>query len=204
LLRRAPLPGRAVAPSKGDHHDHDRAGVPRQRASMPVLGRVGERSGKQGRFLRPRRDLGRRCRSDRARRADREIERCAGRKPANLGPSGGSGLTVPDGSGGHPRQLGDVGGDPPRLVARVSFKLLRSPRSARRSPAFPAYRAARPVVRRQQHNPRPLAHPVFRFGRTYQALKRDALLLRQNYQSRFRDTAHASLNHDSHFRNSGH
>jgi hypothetical protein len=47
-------------------------------ARLPVLGRVDERSPS---------------------RADREIERCAGRKPANLGPSGGSGLTVPDGSG---------------------------------------------------------------------------------------------------------
>jgi len=49
-------------PLEGDQYDHDRAGVPRQRASMPVLGRVGERSGKQRSFLRPRRDLGERGR----------------------------------------------------------------------------------------------------------------------------------------------
>ena len=84
---------RGIAPSKGDQHDHDRAGVPRQRASMPVLGRVGERSGKQRSFLRPRRDLGERGRSD------REIDRRAGdqRSRGTFAPSGGLGLTVPDG-----------------------------------------------------------------------------------------------------------
>jgi hypothetical protein len=95
------LPRRAIAPLKGDQHDHDRAGVPRQRASMPVLGRVGERSGKQGRFLRPRRDLGRRCRSDRARRADREID-----SRRTSAPSDGRGLTVPDGPGDQQRHTG--------------------------------------------------------------------------------------------------
>jgi hypothetical protein len=40
-------------------------GMPRQRKAMLVLGRVGERSGQQGSLLRPRRDLGQRCRSDR-------------------------------------------------------------------------------------------------------------------------------------------
>jgi len=97
LLRRHLPIWLCIAPSKGDQHDHDRAGVPRQRASMPVLGRVGERSGKQGRILRPCRDLGQRCRSDRARRPDREIDRCAGdqSKPRSLTPSGGCGLTVP-------------------------------------------------------------------------------------------------------------
>jgi hypothetical protein len=90
LLRRAPLPGRAIAPSKGDHHDHDRAGVPRQRASMPVLGRVGERAGKQRRFLCPRRDLGGR------RHLGREIDRRAGNRgnPRTFTPSGGCGLAV--------------------------------------------------------------------------------------------------------------
>ena len=90
MLRRAPLPGRAIAPSKGDHHDHDRAGVPRQRASMRVLGRVGERAGKQRRFLCPRRDLGGR------RHLGREIDRRAGNRgnPRTFTPSGGCGLAV--------------------------------------------------------------------------------------------------------------
>jgi hypothetical protein len=80
------------AQSKGDHHDHDRAGVPRQRPAMPVLGRVGESSGKQRRFLRPRRNLGER------RHPDREMDRCAGdRSPRTFTPSGGLGLTVPAG-----------------------------------------------------------------------------------------------------------
>ena len=65
--------------------------VPRQRASMPVLGRIGETSGTQGSFLRPRRDPGQRCR-DRARRADREID-----SRQIFAPSGGGGLTVPVG-----------------------------------------------------------------------------------------------------------
>ena len=84
---------RGIAPSKSDQHDHDRAGVPRRRASMPVLGRVGERSGKQRSFLRPRRDLGERGRSD------REIDRRAGdqHNRRTFAPSGGLGLTVPDG-----------------------------------------------------------------------------------------------------------
>ena len=77
-------------PLEGDQYDHDRAGVPRQRASMPVLGRVGERSGKQTRFLRPRRDLGSGC------RPDREIDRRAGDQGnrRTFAPSGGRGLTV--------------------------------------------------------------------------------------------------------------
>jgi hypothetical protein len=106
------LPRRAIAPLKGDQHDHDRAGVPRQRASMPVLGRVGERSGKQGRFLRPRRDLGRRCRSDRARRADREID-----SRRTSAPSDGRGLTVPDGPGDQQRHRARKSADWPRDVS---------------------------------------------------------------------------------------
>ena len=81
---------------------------------MPVLGGVGERSGKQGRFLRPRRDLGER------RRADREIDCCAGDQGNRriFAPSGGRGLTVPVGHAlcDERRQVGDVDGDPPRLV----------------------------------------------------------------------------------------
>jgi hypothetical protein len=106
---------RGIAPSKGDQYDHDRAGVPRQRASMPVLGRVGERCGKQGRFLRPRRDLGER------RRPDREIDRCVEDRsnPRTFTPSGGRGLAVPAGPAlcDESRQLGDVGGNAPGLVA---------------------------------------------------------------------------------------
>ena len=85
---------RGIAPSKGDQHDHDRAGVPRRRASMPVLGRVGERSGKQRSFL----ALAATWESAAAR--DREIDRRAGDQHTRgtFAPSGGLGLTVPDGS----------------------------------------------------------------------------------------------------------
>jgi hypothetical protein len=108
---------RGIAPSKGDQYDHDRAGVPRQRASMPVLGRVGERSGKHRSFLRPRRDLGER------RRSDREIDRRAGDQDNRraFAPSGGLGLTVPDGPADQPRQPGDVDGDAPGFVAGGSL-----------------------------------------------------------------------------------
>ena len=83
-----------LAPSKSDQHDHDRAGVPRRRASMPVLGRVGERSGKQRSFL----ALTATWESAAAR--DREIGRRAGDQHTRgtFAPSGGLGLTVPDGS----------------------------------------------------------------------------------------------------------
>jgi hypothetical protein len=100
LLRRAPFPWRGIARSKGDQYDHDRARVPGQRASMPVLDRVGERAGKQGRFLRPRRDLGQRCRSGRF-----LDPRGVGNRRTSA-PSGCNGLTVPDGPGDQPRQLG--------------------------------------------------------------------------------------------------
>jgi hypothetical protein len=85
---------RGIAPSKSDQHDHDRAGVPRRRASMPVLGRVGERSGKQRSFL----ALAATWESAAAR--DREIGRRAGDQHTRgtFAPSGGLGLTVPDGS----------------------------------------------------------------------------------------------------------
>jgi hypothetical protein len=57
---------------------------------MPVLGRVGERAGKQRRFLCPRRDLGGRC------HLGREIDRRAGNpgNPRTFTPSGGCGLAV--------------------------------------------------------------------------------------------------------------
>jgi hypothetical protein len=80
-----------------------RAGVSRQRASMPVLGRVSERSGKQRRFLRPRRDLGSGC------QPDREIDCRAGDQGnrRTFAPTGGRGLTVVDGRD-QPRQPGDI------------------------------------------------------------------------------------------------
>ena len=82
---------------------------------MPVLGGVGDRSGKQGSFLRPRRDLGKR------RSPDREIDRPVGdlSNRRTFAPSGGRRLTVPVGHAlcDERRQVGDVGGDPPRLIA---------------------------------------------------------------------------------------
>jgi hypothetical protein len=68
---------------------------------MPILGGVGERSEKQRRFLRPRRDLGSGC------RPDREIDCRAGNQGnrRTFAPSGGSGLTVPDGRSDQLRQL---------------------------------------------------------------------------------------------------
>jgi hypothetical protein len=66
-----------------------------------------------------------------------------------------------------------------------------------------ADRARLYTVRRQKHDPCPLAHPVLRLRRTRQAFKLGPLLLRQCNRCRFRDAAHASLNHDSTSRNSG-
>ena len=70
---------------------------------MPVLGRVSERSGKQRRFLRPRRDLGSGC------QPDREIDCRAGDQGnrRTFAPTGGRGLTVVDGRD-QPRQPGDI------------------------------------------------------------------------------------------------
>ena len=112
MLRRAPPPGRAIAPSKGDRHDHDRAGVPRQRASMPVLGRVGERAGKQRPFFALAATW------EGVASLGREIDRRAGNRgnQANFTPSGGCGLAVAAGPAlcDELRQLGDVGGDAPK------------------------------------------------------------------------------------------
>ena len=85
---------RGIAPSKGDQYmtmtAQEYRANERQRLSWAEFG---ERSGKQRSFLRPRRDLGERGRSDRG------IDRRAGdqHNRRTFAPSGGLGLAVPDG-----------------------------------------------------------------------------------------------------------
>jgi hypothetical protein len=62
-------------------------------------------------------------------------------------------------------------------------------------------RRSRPI-RRHQHNPRPLAQPVFGLGGTHQRFQLGSFRFRQYDRGRFRNAMHASLNHDSPFRNS--
>ncbi len=82
-------------------------------------------------------------------------------------------------------------------VAHAPFRC-RAGRAANLS----ANRAAGHALGRHQHNPRPLAQPLFGLGGTRQRFQLGSFRFRQYDRGRFRNAMHASLNHDSPFRNS--
>src|ERR1700692_2106834 len=73
-------------------------------------------------------------------------------------------------------------------------------RSAGRAANLSANRTAGHALGRPQHDPRPLAQPVFGLGGTRQRFQLCSFRFRQYDRARSRNAIHASLNHDSPFR----
>jgi hypothetical protein len=77
---------------------------------------------------------------------------------------------------------------PQRCVAHAPLR-----GRACRTPHQTADLACRKTIRRQQHDPRPLAQAVLRLSRANQAVKLGTLTVRQCNQGRFRDAFHRNL-----------